>query len=329
MLSKRCSLLAAAAVLTLATAAPAVAHAGHPHGGSYGASTGAGMPGMDMPEGTPGARGAAPTAAVHGPATYYEARLTGAQEVQVPGQPPVGDPDGSAVALVTLKGDRVTFAFRWKNITAPTLGHIHQGRAGVNGDVKVPLFTTPMPDTVTAAAGQVTVSDTGLARSLRTDPAGFYLNLHTKEFPGGAVRGQLTPVSHRVNPLDIIHGTRLLALADGGQEVKAAGKKVDDPDGHAVAFMDPHGTSIDYSTAWVNIDEPTLGHIHQGALGVNGDVKVPLFTTPMPQNVFAASGTATGQDPALVARIRHNPVGFYFNLHTDQFPDGAVRGQLF
>ncbi|MCW7944298.1 hypothetical protein AAW14_20235 [Streptomyces hygroscopicus] len=329
MLRKRYRLLAAAAVLTLATAGPAVArgeYRAHPTGEASASS----MPGMDMSHGDSGSsQSSSPMTAVHGTAAYFRANLTGNQEVQVAGKPRVGDPDGHATALVTLKGNRITFAFQWQNISAPTLGHIHQGTAGVNGDVKVPLFTTPMPDTVHAAAGQVAVDDPQLAESLRSHPSDFYLNLHTKEFPGGAVRGQLIPVRHRVNPLDIINGTHLLALADGGQEVKVPGKKVGDPDGHAIAFVNAHGSSVDYSTAWVNITAPTFGHIHQGNFGVNGEVKVPLFTSEMPQNIFAVSGTVTGQDPALVSQIRRQPLGFYFNLHTGEFPDGAVRGQLF
>ncbi|TML30737.1 MAG: CHRD domain-containing protein, partial [Actinobacteria bacterium] len=129
------------------------------------------MPGMDMPGmSTPAATTAAPApdraAAIQRARlkpVFLEAHLTGAQEVPVPGKPPVGDPKGSATGLVRVQGNRVTFAFSWKGISAPTLGHIHQGVAGVNGDVKVPLFTTPMPDTVTAAAGVLTVSDPAIA----------------------------------------------------------------------------------------------------------------------------------------------------------------------
>lgn len=33
-------------------------------------------------------------------------------------------------------------------------------------------------------------------------------------------------------------------------------------------------------------------------------------------------------DDALVDEIRGNPGGFYVNVHTADFPDGAIRGQL-
>ena len=38
-------------------------------------------------------------------------------------------------------------------------------------------------------------------------------------------------------------------------------------------------------------------------------------------------GCATA-DRALVKEILQNPAGFYVNVHTSDFPAGAVRGQL-
>ncbi|MEU6355910.1 CHRD domain-containing protein, partial [Streptomyces sp. NPDC047072] len=252
-------------------------------------------------------------------------------EVPVSGRSPMTRLDAVPSATV-VKGDRVTFSLTWNGIARPTLGHIHEGAAGTNGDVKVGLFTTAMPSTVQSAAGQTEVTDAALAKRLRTDPAGFYVNLHTKEFPGGAVRGQLKPLAKPVNPLSIIRGGSLRALADGGQEVPTKDpKRVGDPDGHAITFLYPGAGRgrIGYSLAWVNIGAPLAGHIHQGTLGRNGDVKVPLFVTPVPANIFAVSGTAEVPDPAVVRQIEKNPTGFYSNLHTEEFPDGAVRGQLF
>jgi hypothetical protein len=260
---------------------------------------------------------------------FLEADLSGRNEVQVPGKPPVGDPNGSAEGIVRVQGDRITFAFSWKGISAPTLGHIHQGEAGVNGDVKVPLFTTPMPAGVNAAAGAITVSDPAIADALRADPSGFYLNLHTAQFPGGAVRGQLTRHHGSSDLLDLLDGRGgARAYLSGDQEIPVPGKPpVGDPTGRAVAFIHAKGTQVSYAFAWIGIN-PTLGHIHEAPDGVNGPIVVPLFTTAVPTTVFAIAGTVTGVDPALVSRIDDNPSGFYTNLHTAQFPGGAVRGQL-
>jgi hypothetical protein len=260
---------------------------------------------------------------------FLEAKLEGRNEVPVPGKPPVGDPKGSATGIIKVQGDRVTFAFSWTGISAPTLGHIHQGDTGVNGDVKVPLFGTPMPANVTAAAGAATVSDPAIADALRTNPSGFYLNLHTKEFPGGAVRGQLAKLPRGVDLLGLLQGGGEKAFLSGDQEVPTPnGPAVGDRNGLAVSFIRPKGTNIDFAFAWIGI-QPTLGHIHKAPFGVNGPVAVPIFATAVPSTVFAVSGTVTSLDPALVSSIATNPSAFYTNLHTAKFPGGAVRGQLF
>ncbi|MFE9633970.1 CHRD domain-containing protein [Streptomyces sp. NPDC006463] len=245
------------------------------------------------------------------------------------GGPPPHDPDGESVALVQVKGDRVTFSLTWKGLV-PSLGHIHEGAAGQNGAVKVPLFGSAMPSSVHSAAGQVAVSDAALAERLRTAPAGFYVNLHSAEFPGGAVRGQLEPLGRPVNPFSILKGGKLRALSNGAQEIpKTDTSKVGDPDGFAATFLQPSGTDVDYSLAWVDIKSPTLGHIHRGPFGKNGDVVFNLLDRPVPDGIFAVSGRLAGQKAEDVRGLQENPRDYYSNIHTSEFPDGAVRGQLF
>ncbi|GAA0700535.1 hypothetical protein GCM10010193_64120 [Kitasatospora atroaurantiaca] len=262
-------------------------------------------------------------------ASYFQARLSGRNEVPAPGGKAVNDPDGSAVAIIKVKGPVVSFALGWKGMQAPSLIHIHQGRPGVNGDVKANLTTTALPESVTAAAGAVNVSDPAALDALRGDPSGFYVNLHTPEFPGGAVRGQLTALNRPVDLMSVVRAGSLSTFMDGGQEVPVAGKPaVGDPDGFASNFLKVRETELTYGFVWVGIAPPTLGHIHQGKAGTNGDVKVPLFTTPVPAGIFAITGTVGGVDRELLKNIRSNPAGFYTNLHTVEFPGGAVRGQI-
>ncbi|MFF3322075.1 CHRD domain-containing protein [Streptomyces sp. NPDC002889] len=262
-------------------------------------------------------------------AVTFAAVLTGAHEVAVEGGPAVNDPDGKAVALVKVKGDRVVFSMQWKGFL-PNAGHIHEGAAGQNGDIKVPLFGTAMPDTIHSAAGQTVLTDAKLADSLRDNASGFYVNLHSEEFPGGAVRGQLRRLHKNVNPLDIIQGGKLRALANGDQEVPVEdAHKVGDDDGHAITFLHPKGRNVDFSLAWVNIQAPQAAHIHKGGFGKNGDVVLGLLNKPVPEGLFAVSGRLEDQHKGLLKEIRHSPESFYSNIHTKKFPDGAVRGQLF
>jgi hypothetical protein len=74
----------------------------------------------------------------------------------------------------------------------------------------------------------------------------------------------------------------------------------------------------------INIDPPTAAHIHEGAVDVAGPVIVP-FNPPTGEN---SNGCVSSVDSGVVSRIVNNPSGFYVNVHTSDFPDGAARGQL-
>ena len=70
----------------------------------------------------------------------------------------------------------------------------------------------------------------------------------------------------------------------------------------------------------------TQSHIHIGAVGESGDVVVPL-------DVDGFEGSSEGciepmEDAAALQEIVDNPAGYYVNLHTEDFPAGAIRGHL-
>ncbi len=72
-----------------------------------------------------------------------------------------------------------------------------------------------------------------------------------------------------------------------------------------------------------DIQEASSAHIHAGAAGADGDVKVTLKAP--------AGGMSKGcvsVDKALLKEIAENPGNFYVNVHNAEFPKGAIRGQL-
>ncbi|GAA0945035.1 hypothetical protein GCM10009554_39620 [Kribbella koreensis] len=265
------------------------------------------------------------------PAVYLAAGLSGRNEVPVAGGPAVGDPDGRATAVVRIKGDLVSYAVRWQNITAPKAFHIHQGAAGTNGGVKIDFLGSDIPAGASAVTGTVKVTDQALLDSIRANPAGFYLNLHTAEFPGGAVRGQTHALSRAVDLNGVLNGSvadNLQAVADGKQEVPGP-KPSGDKDGRAEWLLQASGDKVSYAAVWSGIGAPTNGHIHAGAKGVNGAVAADLFADAdgLPASVTGIAGTAT-VGAELAGQLAKNPAGFYTNLHTAEFSGGAVRGQL-
>lgn len=69
----------------------------------------------------------------------------------------------------------------------------------------------------------------------------------------------------------------------------------------------------------------TAGHIHRGAVGVNGPVVVFLTNTSTDPRVWNSTNTFTlteAQEADFLAGL------YYVNLHTATFPGGEIRGQL-
>lgn len=228
-------------------------------------------------------------------------------------QPSPGDADGSGTATIRLRQGqgRLCFTLNVRNIQLPATGaHIHRGAVDVAGDVVVPLAN---PGANGSSSGCVAAARPLVAQILR-NRSQFYVNVHTSDFPAGAIRAQLA-----------LPETAKLFVTD----LTGAAERPDpaNPDGSGTAafLVFPDAARICYTLAVRNITLPTIGaHIHRGSSAVAGPVVVPL-QQPL------ASGTSSGcttADAALVREIAQDPAAFYANVHTPEYPGGAVRGQL-
>ena len=112
------------------------------------------------------------------------AQLTGAAEVPGP-----GDADGTGTFKVTLNPgqNQICYELAVSNIATATAAHIHTGAADVAGPVLVTLKTPsdgPVKECVELDREKI--------KLIVQKPGDYYVNVHNAEFPGGAVRGQLT-----------------------------------------------------------------------------------------------------------------------------------------
>lgn len=117
--------------------------------------------------------------------------LTGAAEVTSDGVPNQGDLDGEGTAQLTLNQGQgeICFELHVSGITLPAIAaHIHVGASTTTGPVVVPLTA---PDASGNASGCASV-DKDLIKDIRQNPDAYYVNVHTSDFPAGAVRGQLS-----------------------------------------------------------------------------------------------------------------------------------------
>ena len=116
-------------------------------------------------------------------AQKYEAQLSAAQEV------PPKQSKGTGTATATLNGDKLTYDVTYKDLSGPaTAAHIHgPAEPGANAGVLVPFANpaSPIKGTVDLTPQQ--------AADLKAGKE--YVNIHTKENPGGEIRGQLKPAS--------------------------------------------------------------------------------------------------------------------------------------
>jgi hypothetical protein len=125
----------------------------------------------------------------------FTAELTGAQERPTPVQT-----EGEGEAKFESDGTSVAFELKWKNLSSPAFAaHLHCGGPEEAGPVGVTLFAGAM-----GAEGEVQASFTApdpgnacgwedLADVLGAmATGGTYVNVHTTQFPGGEIRGQVT-----------------------------------------------------------------------------------------------------------------------------------------
>jgi len=249
-------------------------------------------------------------AATAADARTFRAALAGSSEIVNP-----GDPDGAGVAFVEVDGATVRYYIWAKGIDAPTAAHIHGGRATENGSVVVnfaPSFTSPAPG-VWVAAGSVT-ADLAVTSAIAAGPGAHYVNVHNGAFPGGAIRGQLLGSGGA--------SAAVAAALSGDHEAGGGG----DPDGRGFAGLVLDGEAAYYYARVADVGAPVSAHVHRGRSGETGAPVIGFTVEPELIDGVITGSIATS--PTVAAEILADPAAFYVNVHTTEFPGGAVRGQL-
>jgi hypothetical protein len=100
------------------------------------------------------------------------------------------------------------------------------------------------------------------------------------------------------------------------------------------ASFTAEGTTVRFSVELSSISGVTMAHVHSGAAGTNGPIRVALYTGPVTGSVSGrlVEGTFTDADVTgigfneLLNEMRNGMA--YVNVHTTAFPDGEVRAQV-
>ncbi len=230
-------------------------------------------------------------------------RLSGDQRVPVVVTAATGT---FAVTLDPAVGTLVAHA-NTVGIVDPTVAHIHDGYAGTNGGVAVPLVLDPADNSHWSAIdAPVTADQQAALRSGR-----YYLNVHTVVNGGGEIRGQLAP-----SPVEVLH-TNL----SGDQEIPTTGSVAT---AIAASTIDLEAGTVTLHMNAVGADLATASHIHLGYAGENGGVLIPLVQDAVDLGHWSVDAAAL--DDAGLANYRAGQL--YVNLHTPANPGGEIRGQI-
>lgn len=251
----------------------------------------------------------------------FRATLTAAQEVPAT----TSTATGNAIVLYDLSAntfDLFVAATGFANTL--TDAHIHEGATGVAAPALIHFPVANFARTGNALNATF-LRQTYTGDRLKFLQNGAYLNLHSPQFPGGEIRGQL-----------IAQPKRLVARIDVAQEqaafpaVNLTGANLSDFGG-AVMSYNPGTNRVNLRVSVFNFRN-TLNnsHYHEGAPGVSGGVVLSLGNNASAGGYTSANGHISGSFdlPYTGDPIKLLTGGAYLNFHSTTFTGGEARGQV-
>ena len=128
---------------------------------------------------------ATPLAAQDGEERYGYVNTSMFGEYIVDGKGAGDNASADFMAEFDYKEGRICYMIELTGIKDFTAAHIHKGGKEENGEPVLALKLSPDGNDVCETA------DVALMKAIAEDQASYYVNVHTKRFPNGAVRGQL------------------------------------------------------------------------------------------------------------------------------------------
>lgn len=97
----------------------------------------------------------------------------------------------------------------------------------------------------------------------------------------------------------------------------------EDGSGNATITVETTTNEICFQISVTGVEDVTAAHVHEGGPEEAGPPVIDL-TAP----TGGSSEGCTAVEAELLNRLAENPGEFYVNVHNEEFPAGAVRGQL-
>jgi uncharacterized protein (TIGR03437 family) len=166
-----------------------------------------------------------------------------------------------------------------------------------------------------------------------SNPAGYYIDAQTADFPAGAFRSQLMKTDRMDYQVTLLPSQEVPPITGFNGQVpsRLSVYTVRNPDGTA-----PGGAVVfDENVQFPSGTQITATHVHDGPAGTNGPVRIDSRLKSFPVLVNDGTGNiyrlATVGDTAGLATLNSlisTPWMQYLNIHTADHPGGAARSQL-
>lgn len=242
---------------------------------------------------------------------WFNGELTGAKE-----NPAVGtNAFGTVEVKLNAETKEIELEGYTSGLTGPIRGaHIHQGAAGVNGQVVKDLAVS---GNKISASWKLTDANQPLTNGLFADLllGNLYVNVHTDANAGGEIRSQLTSTVNKVYAIELTGNTEVPPV---NTFARSAAWVTISPDHRTVMVMgQAHGLSGPITGA----------HIHAAPEGLAGPVVKPLNVQG---NVYSVTWTNTDAAQSLTTDMVNKLLAgeLYVNVHTAANPNGEIRGQI-
>ncbi len=241
---------------------------------------------------------------------YFRANLSGAFEV------PASKSMGFGGAMLELRGDTLYVGGSFSALSETyAASHLHIGKAGSNGGVAFALSPVVNVDQL----GGVFVPDQnkfGLDAGQKTAlwNREFYINVHTSRFPGGELRGQVTP------PVTASFYASLSGSAEN-ESVEVSGT--------GAVLIELHRDTLIATGSFKGLESNfAASHIHTAHAGANGGVLTGLNAIISNDTSGVYNYSDNKFALTMEQQMRLFDRDMYINVHTSENGGGELRGQI-
>ena len=256
------------------------------------------------------------------------ARLSGQQEVH----PVATQATGSVTAeieLIDFVTARIIVSGSFENLSSPvateiggTGAHVHIGFPGRNGPIAFALVPTLAADSLSGIFDPALNSEViNLIDFLNVDLGELYVNIHTRNYPGGELRGIVYDQEKEAYFANLFGSNEVpsvMTRATGAVHLELDSENQLIVTGSFNNLSDTLATDIAGGV-----------HLHLGMPGQNGGVDIilhPNVAVDGRSGIFLSDNNTFNLSEEQVEALRNGR--YYVNVHSGTFRGGEIRGQV-